>query len=697
MKSKVLIGIAIVTVLGLAFGFQTGQELFQQALSKERVEGNLQEAIALYQKVIDQGKDEALAAKAQLQIGFCYEKLGLKEAEKAFKLVIEKYPVQAEAVRQAKERLAEISGPASAGGVAPAPASGLTLRKLDIPMGIPSPDGNYIGSSEGEADLFLVEISTGKKQILKKCGEKYDFLFSSVLWAPDSKRFAYVWMTPKENQSLNIWNLADHSTKKAFEDPEIGFLNLVGWTPDQGNIFVQYRQKDRIRRLGRISLSDGALTEILAENNAGFNMALSPDGKYVAYNRNETDKDQDIRTVTADGKHQEILFKCQGKDYFLSWTPDGNHILFSGDRTGTICLWRQGVRDGKAEGEPKIITVLGGQIYSSGMTNDGAFYYELSKWAGDAFTAKIDLATGKTVQPLQKVETETVGRSSTPFWSDDGKTLAYFFRKNSEGNPTVYDTLKIHNRDSASTKELSIDFTIQPTYAPIPRWTRDGKSIHLRGTKSGKSGLIRFDIDSGQSEFIADVRGIIEWSRDGKTVFIIERGISGKLSENQRKLVRKDLETGVSRILYQGAVGELISWIKLSLDESSLGFISRKMGEIGSPDSGIRIIPSVSARTLSKDSVSFFFPTSDGVFFWAPEGKGLILRARLNQTGDESRPQNQFFYYPTPNPNQTPIKIDLDLQSDFNLAFHPDGQTIAYTRSSSYSEFWVMENFLPKK
>ena len=72
MKARMMIGLAFVCMFGFA-GLQTSQEYFQKALSKERAEGNLREAIVLYQKAIEASKDESLAAKAQLQIGLCYE------------------------------------------------------------------------------------------------------------------------------------------------------------------------------------------------------------------------------------------------------------------------------------------------------------------------------------------------------------------------------------------------------------------------------------------------------------------------------------------------------------------------------------------------------------------------------------------------------------------------------------------------
>src|SRR5512137_2634737 len=88
---------------------QTSLDLFQKALAKEKAEGNLEEAIALYQKVVDRGEDESLAAQAQLHIGMCYEKLGLGRARESYQKVIDRYPKQADAVKKAREKLAALT------------------------------------------------------------------------------------------------------------------------------------------------------------------------------------------------------------------------------------------------------------------------------------------------------------------------------------------------------------------------------------------------------------------------------------------------------------------------------------------------------------------------------------------------------------------------------------------------------------
>jgi tetratricopeptide (TPR) repeat protein len=61
----------------IALGAESGADLFQKALVKERAAGNLEEAIQLYERVAREFRsDRALAARALVQAARCYEKLG---------------------------------------------------------------------------------------------------------------------------------------------------------------------------------------------------------------------------------------------------------------------------------------------------------------------------------------------------------------------------------------------------------------------------------------------------------------------------------------------------------------------------------------------------------------------------------------------------------------------------------------------
>lgn len=81
-------------------------ELYQEGLMKETAEGDLQAAIEIYQKIVTEHADTAgVAARAQLHIGICYEKLGREQAREAYQKVIDSFPAETDVVQQARERL----------------------------------------------------------------------------------------------------------------------------------------------------------------------------------------------------------------------------------------------------------------------------------------------------------------------------------------------------------------------------------------------------------------------------------------------------------------------------------------------------------------------------------------------------------------------------------------------------------------
>ena len=74
MKLRILLAGLIWGLAALAA--ETGAELYQRAVTLEKANGNLQEAIKLYQRVAKEfASDRALAAKALVQAAKCYEKL----------------------------------------------------------------------------------------------------------------------------------------------------------------------------------------------------------------------------------------------------------------------------------------------------------------------------------------------------------------------------------------------------------------------------------------------------------------------------------------------------------------------------------------------------------------------------------------------------------------------------------------------
>src|SRR5262249_39372056 len=124
-----------------ALAQNSGNDLLQQGLRKERSEGNYKAAIAIYERILKQyASDRKLAATALLQIAHCQEREGSKEARSSYERLIHDYSDQTQAVSEARARITALEV---------APSSGPRVRQLwtgsDVDdSGSLSPDGRWL-------------------------------------------------------------------------------------------------------------------------------------------------------------------------------------------------------------------------------------------------------------------------------------------------------------------------------------------------------------------------------------------------------------------------------------------------------------------------------------------------------------------------------------------------------------------------
>ena len=125
--------IPLVLVIGMtaavcaAFALQNSPQhkvLFEKAKFTMETKGDLKGAIELFEEIIKKYPDERdYAAKSLYLIGICYEKLGEKQAQQAqatFQRIVQDYPDQTEEVKEAKAKLALLSGSRTAAKTGPA-------------------------------------------------------------------------------------------------------------------------------------------------------------------------------------------------------------------------------------------------------------------------------------------------------------------------------------------------------------------------------------------------------------------------------------------------------------------------------------------------------------------------------------------------------------------------------------------------
>src|SRR6266446_2076279 len=152
MKTARARRLLVVTILAglLTASFAIAQKddqaevLMQAAHEKQLVEGQLEQAIQLYKRIVQEhAGNRTVAAKALLEMGQCYEKLGNTEARKAYERLVRDYGDQSEAAAQARARLAALSG-----NVGSRSSEMVTRRVWAGPGeyigGSLSPDGRYL-------------------------------------------------------------------------------------------------------------------------------------------------------------------------------------------------------------------------------------------------------------------------------------------------------------------------------------------------------------------------------------------------------------------------------------------------------------------------------------------------------------------------------------------------------------------------
>jgi tetratricopeptide (TPR) repeat protein len=195
MKKSLGAALAVFILVALAVANGAAQKSapadvqLKAAITKEVVDGDLKAAIEMY-RTLSQGADRAVAAKALLRLGQCYEKLGDTESRKAYERLVRDFSDQKEIAEQARARLATL-GPRSSG--APPVASARLYWTGRYPTGPTSAslDGRYLAQIEPQTgELLLHDLLTGDSRRLTNDASPTARNQRPVI-SPDGKIIAY--------------------------------------------------------------------------------------------------------------------------------------------------------------------------------------------------------------------------------------------------------------------------------------------------------------------------------------------------------------------------------------------------------------------------------------------------------------------------------------------------------------------------
>jgi len=642
---------------------QSGYDLFQKGLVQERTEGNLDEAIRLYKQIVEDHKDDrALVAKTLVQMGGCYEKLGIAEARTAYERVVRDFADQSDIVAQARVRLAALGGPGAAGG----PVARRVLTDASGVRGILTPDGKYLrGIDWDTGDVVQFEVASGQRSRItnREPWSEGENWYEYQLFSRDGKQITYASYAKKEKDwalQLRIRDLDGSGLRTLYSETE-SYVRLFDWSPDAGSILAILERKPNnwADELTLISTADGSVRVLSSIASAWYTLKIarfSPDGRFVAYSlvREGSPPHGDVFLMTADGRNEVVVAGHPAEDQLLGWTPDGTSIVFLSDRSGTWDIWSVHITGGKQQGEPELLKKnFGWDSEVLGFAPDGSCYYQTHTSLGRLYNGAVDIETGKVLVPPAPVTTRYTGPQMFLRWSPDGRNLAYLSSVGPMGPGSNILTIR-----SAATGEERF---LSPRLRGVnyPSWAPDGRSVIAGGFTETGRGIFRIDTDTSEITKLADKKGSFPYlCPDGKTLVFAKGGIIRKLN----------LDTGEeSEVVKSG-------WqYDLSPDGREVVFQQKGV---------------VKAVPLNGGEPRELFRGLAQVYElrWTRDGRYIIARA-----GSE--------IWRVPAQGGTPLKLDVSVpkMASFSFALHPDNRRFAFSvNEGSKSELWVMENFLPK-
>jgi len=670
MKLTILIACLMFGTAALAA--DAGAELFQKAVTEERAAGNLEEAINLYQRVAKEfASDRALAAKALVQEGRCYEKLGQDKAVKLYEQVARDFSDQREPAAQARVRLAALRQD----GHAAAPAT-MTQRRIEITypnVGPGDTDGRrVVYEDRATGELIYGDIAGNSKRVIFKA--KLDDLPG---WSP-SKDFSMVFLnfSPKPGRPLTLAVVnTDGTGYHEIARLEARPYSWPTWSWDSR--YLLYAQsKDGMSRLLRISVADGQTRELLSLKAAKVTAVnFSPDGRLVAYQAQPSsvaDPVSQIFVMPAEGGaaqmvYEERLTSMLPSLKLLDWTADGRYLAIASERTGKGALHLLPIKDGKSAGAPVFVrvgdfeegatTAAGGLIYRS-VEPGGAWAVYVASLDANGRPGgwkNLDLPLGNMLNP-------------GPQFSGDGNQIVYSAQYQDVGQ-TGGESIRLRNLSTGGDREIY--HALGYTHCT---WAVQQPKLFCAENEMGKTDIFSIAADSGRVERLHTLPGSPLFgplsSRDDQALYMF-RGDFVKEGELLRWEIATQRETVLERFP-AGAYG------LVSLDERWVVEVDEHRNLKIRPTAGGDWKP-----LLSDPHAGHFNVTPDGnwLLYHTVDSAGKHGLYRVATAGGEPERLGDF-------PTNTP---------DGSLYISPDGRKVmvAAGEYDTVYELWSLENFVP--
>ncbi len=557
-----------------------------------------------------------------------------------------------------------------------------------------SPDGRYLSFMDNTTgDLAVRDLEAGENRRLTKNAPRSTY---SSTFSPDGSTIAFSW-----HVRANTWELrtlpadakdGEVSAKVLYSSPqdEARWLHVAGWSPDGERILVYLTREDRTSQIAMVSASDGKLRVLRSLEWSFPNLKLSPDGRFIGYDRPAgEDPRRDIFVLAADGTREAAVAPHPANDIIIGWTPDGGTLLFASDRSGTMGIWSLPLADGKPAGPPELLKRDVGRVKPISITSGGAFYYGLTTGTRDVFTAGLDPVSGKLLGEPKRFQSFSEGSTQAAAWSPDGTHLAYVRGGGMGGAGSASPLLVIRSFEDGKER------VIAPSGLQIRTrrldWSPDGRHILLAAQDAkGSYGAYTIDITTEEARLVARAGEFgtypFGWSADSKEVFYRSNHLVGEDQVYHRTIFARNLETDEERQVYSVEGTRMVTGA-VSPDGKYLAFTLFTDSAPKQPNVYERDLMVLPTRGGEPRRVLTFEGHFD--LAWSPDSNYLYF---IKESSQEEPKE----VWRVPVEGGEAEYTGLAREGLTNLQIRSAGRKVSFDAGQGRGEIWVMENFLPE-
>ena len=586
---------------------QLGPEAaLRAAMETETIEGDLTGAIEQY-RIIAEGSDRTVAARALIRMAGCHEKLGSAAAREIYERVLSDYADQREQVVTAQAKLAALD-------VEPSVPPTLTVREL-----IRSGEGERSNGSGGNdvtgdgqvfiytewltGDLATTNIATGEVRRLFGSGWDGDEWFEEPVLSPDEEQVVFVRYPNRHDAGttrIEVGSLDGKNREPVYVFDETVNAFTYDWSPDGKQVLFGAQSADWSAFLATLDLEGRSLRRLVTLDRQPPQRAqYSPDGRFIAYDSTKGG-DSKIYLISTDGAQEQVLVDSSGADDQPLWTRDGRFLLFRSDRSGQWDLYALRIQEGEPAGRAVIVTSLGDATTLSGTSNDGQLFYS-------ALVDGKDIAIRERIErrvdtaPVSILPKARAAEIRNPSFAPDGKRLAYLEGRRPDMNVRVADlegkvlqeislgrgfgafdppqfspdgerlAFRVYDSGEPKIMLISLDAgTVLKVFSPYENgyarvlgWTRDGRYLHALVSHDfgGRTTLDLLDVETEQvvdsEELSQDVRRV-KMSPSREYLAMVRGGLPGAGPDVINQLVLRSLQDGTERSLLEGPISEAV-------------------------------------------------------------------------------------------------------------------------------------------